>query len=67
VYGQATLGNGNAVVYAITAVKPGEFNPASVDSETRQTSRTVAMAELQAYLALLRARSEVHFNPRIFE
>ena len=67
VYGHATLGNGNAVVYAITAVKPGEFNPASVDSETRQTSRTVAMAELQAYLALLRARSEVHFNPRIFE
>jgi hypothetical protein len=66
-HAMTTLGNGNAVVYALTAVKPGETSQDKLDPQTRETARVVAMGEMRAYLRGLRARSDVRYNPRIFE
>ena len=69
--GKAMTGNvrlpGNDVaVWALSAVKPGELK-GDGQSERRQLADTTAGAEFAAYLAALRARADVRFNPSIFE
>ena len=64
--GTVTLPGGDAAAWMLSAVKPGEVK-GDASAEQRQLAEASAVGEYSAYLAALRERAEVHFNPAIFE
>ena len=62
----ARLPNGDTAVFAVTTVKAG-VPKADGGAERREIANTIGEADFAAYLAQLRARSDVHYSPAIFE
>jgi peptidyl-prolyl cis-trans isomerase D len=69
-YGTATLANGDAAIWAVTAVEKGKLSAMTADArrqahdEARDRS---AMSDATAYIAALRKNADVDINPQVFE
>jgi peptidyl-prolyl cis-trans isomerase D len=69
-YGTATLGNGDAAIWTITAVQSGTLAALAQDERQRefdQARERAALADAMAYIAALRANADVDVNPQLFE
>lgn len=62
---QTELG-GDVVVYAVSAVKPGEFKPGDQEAY-RSLTRSYSGGELDAYLAAMRAKAKVSVGATLFD
>jgi peptidyl-prolyl cis-trans isomerase D len=60
------LADGSVAVYALTAVKAGEVKPGDLMAR-QQLSAKAGQGDFVAYLAALRARSDVRIPPSIFD
>jgi peptidyl-prolyl cis-trans isomerase D len=69
-YGTATLENGDAAVWTVTAVQSGTLTALAQDERQRefdQARERAALADAMAYIAALRENADVDINPRLFE
>jgi peptidyl-prolyl cis-trans isomerase D len=69
-FGTATLANGDAAVWTVTAVQSGTLAALAQDERQRefeQARERAALADAMAYIAALRANADVDFNPQLFE
>ena len=64
--GTVKTATGDVVVYAVTAVKPGEVKGDGA-AERREYASAAAEAEFAAYLAAMRVKADVHYSPSLFE
>jgi hypothetical protein len=69
-YGTATLENGDAAVWTVTAVQSGTLTALAQDERQRefdQARERAALADAMAYIAALRENADVDINPQLFE
>lgn len=69
-YGTATLANGDAALWAVTAVEKGKLAATPADGRQRvhdEARDKVAMSDATAYINSLRKNAEVDVNPQVFE
>jgi peptidyl-prolyl cis-trans isomerase D len=64
--GEKTVLGGDVVVYAVSAVKPGEFKPGDVESY-RNLTRSYSGSELEAYISGMRAKAKVSVGSTLFD
>ena len=64
--GSVGLGNGNVAAWAVSAVKPGLLTGDGT-AQARELASNFGDTDFSTYLAVLRARAKVHYNPTIFE
>jgi peptidyl-prolyl cis-trans isomerase D len=69
-FGTATLPNGDAALWAVTSVQPGNID--ALDAAARQAAFNEArdrqaMADATVYITTMRADAEVDVNPKLFE
>ena len=64
--GTVQSGNGDVIVYALSAVKPGVVQGDGA-TERREVAAATAEAEFAAYLTAMRAKADVHYSASIFE
>jgi hypothetical protein len=61
------LKNGDAAILAVTAVKPGEVNPAQRAQLAEPLQDSAGFADLQGYVSLMRAKATIKVDPSVFE
>ena len=69
-HGTAVLPNGDAVVFAVNAVRPGSMSPeaaAQFAESAQRAAQQTALAEFAAYVAELERNAKVTRNPKVFE
>ena len=64
--GQKVTIGGDVIVYAVSAVKPGEFKPDDVAARTKLSQR-YAGEEIEAYVAAMRAKAKVSIGSTLFD
>jgi peptidyl-prolyl cis-trans isomerase D len=69
-FGTATLGNGDAAVWAVMSAQPGKVD--ALDEPGRQAAFNdardrQAMSDATVYITTMRANAEVDVNPQLFE
>jgi hypothetical protein len=64
--GQKPTLTGDVVVYAVSAVKPGEFKPEDVASY-RKIAQTYSVGELEAYVQAMRAKAKISIGSTLFD
>jgi peptidyl-prolyl cis-trans isomerase D len=64
--GQKTTLGGDVVVYAVSAVKPGEYKPDNLEAYRRLTSQYSA-EELETYVAAMRAKAKISIGSTLFD
>jgi peptidyl-prolyl cis-trans isomerase D len=64
--GQKVTIGGDVIVYAVSAVKPGEFKPEDVAARTKLSQR-YAGEEIEAYVAAMRAKAKVSIGSTLFD
>jgi len=64
--GQKPTLTGDVVVYAVSAVKPGEFKPEDVASY-RKIAQTYSAGELEAYVQAMRAKAKISIGSTLFD
>ena len=69
-HGTAVLPNGDAVVFAVNAVRPGSMSPevaAQFAESAQRAAQQTALAEFAAYVAELERNAKITRNPKVFE
>ena len=69
-HGTAVLPNGDAVVFAVNAVRPGSMSPevaAQFAESAQRAAQQTALAEFAAYVAELERNAKVTRNSKVFE
>jgi peptidyl-prolyl cis-trans isomerase D len=69
-FGTATLANGNAALWTVTAVQPGKLDTLDADAQRAavdQARDRVAMTDATVYITEMRANADVDVNPKLFE
>ena len=69
-HGTAVLPNGDAVVFAVNAARPGSISPeaaAQFAERSQRAAQQTALAEFAAYVAELERNAKVTRNPKVFE
>lgn len=69
-YGVAELGNGDAAIWTVTAVRMGtlaSLSPEEQQSEISQARERTAQWDAGVYVAAMRAGADVDVNPQVFE
>jgi peptidyl-prolyl cis-trans isomerase D len=69
-YGTATLANGDAAVWAVTAVEKGALANMAADARQRahdEARDRAAMSDATVYVTSLRKSADVDVNPQVFE
>ncbi len=64
--GQKPTLTGDVVVYAVSAVKPGEYKPGDVNAY-RKLSQSYSAGELDAYVAAMRAKAKISIGSTLFD
>jgi hypothetical protein len=64
--GQKPTLTGDVVVYAVSAVKPGEFKAEDVASY-RKLAQTYSGGELEAYVQAMRAKAKISIGSTLFD
>jgi len=69
-FGAAILANGNAALWTVTAVQPGQL--ASLDADAQRAAHDeardrVAMTDANVYVTEMRANADVDVNPKLFD
>lgn len=69
-FGTATLANGDAALWTVTAAQPGKLDALEVDARRAahdQARDRQAMSDATVYVTAMRAGAEVDVNPQLFE
>ncbi len=69
-FGTATLADGNAALWTVTAAQPGKLDTLDADAQRAahdQARDRVATSDANVYVTEMRANADVDINPKLFE